>query len=388
MITLNEEQQHAVAIALAGNNIFLTGKAGTGKTVVINEFRRSSNKNIITLAPTAFAATNLDEALTIHSALKLPATFFNSDWEPSYNKTMAELCDAVDVIIIDEISMVRADLFCAIDKLFCFYAKGNDCCRPFGGKQIIVVGDFYQLPPVVKNNEVFEVLNEEFNGIYAFNTLSWQHAKFTNIFLNKVHRQKDMRHLILLNAIRFNDPDLARHLEFSKLNVIDNSIALSNNKNICCVCCTKTVANKINLHAYNLLDSPAFHNIGEIIGKFPKSDLPVEQILSLKLQEKVVILANKRAGFRHSEYLYTNGDIGEIIDFDNDKKIVSIKLLSGTIVNISVTEWENYEYKVKVENGVKKIVTELVGKFIQYPMPQLMLLLFINHKEKPCHICI
>lgn len=369
MIILNNEQQYAVTRMLTGENIFLTGKAGTGKTAVINKFRELNSKNLIALAPTAFAAANLQEAATIHSGLQLPAIFFNHDWVPGYNTAMEELCLTTDIILIDEVSMVRADLLTAIDKLFRFYAVEDNKQKAFGGKQIIVVGDFYQLPPVVTDNEVYEVLNAEFNGIYAFNTKAWLAANFTNIFLNIIHRQSDVNHIALLDAIRSNSPKLQHYLDYCNFNIIDDIDALNSDNDINCVCCTNKVANSINIYAYSCLNMmEKFNYSGTIIGDFPFCDLPTEKFLSLKVNEKVAILANKKIGLGASDYLYTNGDIGKIIAFDYENNIVKIQLLSGVIVSIVVAVWYNYKYRVVTEYGMKKIVTEAIGKFIQFPI--------------------
>ena len=176
---LNEEQKNALSKMLNGMNCFVTGVAGSGKSTLINEFRRQCNVPYVVLAPTGIAAVNVN-GQTIHSffqfspslltvdALKLQKMYF-------YRRKMIQ---SVKTIIIDEISMVRADVFCAIDWRLRELAKGPNRQKPFGGKQIIVVGDFFQLSPVVTDPIELEFMNKNCGGTYAFQTDLWKKANF------------------------------------------------------------------------------------------------------------------------------------------------------------------------------------------------------------------
>lgn len=177
-IILAEEQQKALNEMLSGRNIFLTGEAGTGKSTIVQEFKRLTSRNCVFLAPTGIAAVNIGGS-TIHSFLRLtPGLQSEDSIEPIASKKQQELIRSVDVVVIDEISMVRADLFWAIDYRLRQVMRGADRRRPFGGKQVILVGDFYQLPPVVKSEEEERTIVETLGGIYAFQTQNWAKADF------------------------------------------------------------------------------------------------------------------------------------------------------------------------------------------------------------------
>ncbi|MBO7130922.1 MAG: AAA family ATPase, partial [Fibrobacterales bacterium] len=203
---LSDEQREALDAMIAGRNVFLTGEAGTGKSTVLREFREQCDRPCVVLAPTGVAAINAGGA-TIHSFFQFKPGLLSDDAveEISSPKKRA-VVRAAQIVVIDEISMVRSDLFAAVDARLRELAVGAKARRPFGGKQIILVGDFFQLPPVVKTETEAEWLERTFGGVYAFRTALWKRAGFRCVFLKTVHRQMgDARFLAVLNAIRHGD---------------------------------------------------------------------------------------------------------------------------------------------------------------------------------------
>ena len=171
-IKLAPEQERALELMLSGKNVFLTGEAGMGKSTILREFREKCTRECVFLAPTGIAAINVGGA-TLHSFFQLkPGLLTPDSLEEIGNKSRRALIRKVKTIVIDEISMVRSDVFDAIDRRLRSLARGSNGLRPFGGKQIILVGDFFQLPPVVKSETEDEYLRKVLGGYYAFQTLS------------------------------------------------------------------------------------------------------------------------------------------------------------------------------------------------------------------------
>ena len=293
---LNEEQQQALNQMLSGRNIFLSGNAGSGKTTVIREFQRLSRKRLICLAPTGRAALNIG-GMTIHRFFGFPATLLTRD---NVGKDLSahqlDLLQEAEVILIDEISMVRSDAFHFIEKLLRITAPDtsrslleNPCCyRPFGGRQIIVVGDFYQLAPVVKEQAVRYYLEKTHDGIYAFKTSAWQLAKFEYIFLHQVHRQEELSFLEILNSLRtgdtaVNDSKSTPRQELEKrLADLNHTCACSPFRpDAVTLCTTRSQVAKINATALQELTGPKRDYKACVTGNFPSEDYPVEAMLTL-----------------------------------------------------------------------------------------------------------
>ena len=272
---MDKLQMIALEKMFAGKNVFLSGTGGTGKSAVIRIFLENSPKNIVCVAPTGLAALNLPEAMTIHSFFKFPSDKIMLDVNDVPTDTyLAEILHSTDCIVIDEISMVRADIFNAVN--LSMKANGDAPYKPFGGKQIIVVGDFLQLPPVVTNEAVSTVLYERFGGVYAFNTNAWKEADFCSIYLDKVHRQRDPEWVAYLEMIRHRTPGVKKLLETNPIPVRDtpgHGITL---------CCRKADAEKINKDGMSKLSTPGIISTGETKGIFPEYELPVPSLLTLK----------------------------------------------------------------------------------------------------------
>ena len=205
-IKLSNEQQEALDLMLSGKNVFLTGEAGTGKSTILRKFREQCQRECVFLAPTGIAAINVSGS-TLHSFFMLkPGLLTDDSLEDISNKSKKALIRKTQVIVIDEISMVRSDIFNAIDIRLRSLADFRHKDKPFGGKQLILVGDFFQLPPVVKSGLEEDYLFNELGGIYAFQTPLWKRAKFKYVFLKTVHRQQnDDLFLSILNHLRHGD---------------------------------------------------------------------------------------------------------------------------------------------------------------------------------------
>ena len=381
--TLDGEQQQAVETMLSGKNVFLTGKAGTGKSRVIAAFKQLCQKRLVCLAPTGQAARQIGGS-TIHS-------FFNFDLSPVPSprqplpEGFAQKLAATEVIIIDEISMVSSAMFSQID-LVLREVVGND--RPFGGIQIIGVGDFCQLPPVIKNQRVREFISNNFGGIYAFETPIWKKAEFTAIVLHHIHRQTDRRLEKILDAIRSGEPleptteiVADRWLKHAPIEVDSNIDYLRLFNWICtdknvkprvfapvALCQTREQVNYINDRALErLVIEQEFSFRAVITGVFPQSEFPVAENLRLKRGVRVVIVATLH--FPDGSNC-VNGDVGTAIDiFPDIRPMVRVRLDTGRVVDVGLYNWPRSEYQVvKDDDGKESIESMVTGSFTQIPL--------------------
>ncbi len=198
LIEINEKFKEAlVVMEHTSKNVFITGKAGTGKSTLLNHFKQTTKKEIVVLAPTGVAALNID-GQTIHSFFSFaPDITLNS--VKKHSGTWAKMYKIIETIIIDEISMVRADLLDCVDKFLRLNGKNPD--KPFGGVQMVFIGDLYQLPPVVTGKEK-EIFRDHYKSPYFFDSKIFEHLDMQFIELEKIYRQKDKKFIQLLNAVR------------------------------------------------------------------------------------------------------------------------------------------------------------------------------------------
>ena len=209
-IVLNAEQEAALGVMMSGANMFLTGEAGTGKSTLVREFLRRCDRECVVLAPTGIAALNAG-GTTIHSQMMLKPELLNPlALEQLTDGSRCRVLRMAKTIVVDEVSMVRSDLFCAMDARLREVASGVRKEMPFGGKQMILVGDFMQLPPVVSDGEERKFLGERLGGAFAFETDLWAAAMFRTVFLKTVHRQSgDALFRKVLNNLRHGNFDSA-----------------------------------------------------------------------------------------------------------------------------------------------------------------------------------
>jgi ATP-dependent DNA helicase PIF1 len=347
---LNEKQQYAFEEILKGRNIFISGPGGVGKSVLVNKIRDMFEDDTIFIAPTGIAAQNI-KGSTIHRTFKFPLGFLGAAQRKKVSDKVKELFEdgSITRIVIDEISMVRGDLFTAIDDALRRIKKRN---IPFGGIQIIVVGDFFQLPPVINNRSVeAEYYYTEFKSPYAFDTDSWREAGFQTIELDKIMRQDDEKFIGALNSIRQKDENYETSLKFL------NSIGRANDSIIeetLFLCSTNADAALVNEHNYDDIAGPEKVYYATKTGSF--KDYPVPDELRLKVGVKVLICAND------ANEQYFNGQTGYITNMTNNG--VFVELSTGQIVNIEKFTWQEFEYF----NGPNGVQCKPVGTFSQLPL--------------------
>ena len=363
---------------LSGKNVFLTGEAGTGKSTILRKFREQCRKECVFLAPTGIAAINVAGS-TLHSFFMLkPGLLTEDSLEDINNKSKKALIRKTGVIVIDEISMVRSDIFNAIDLRLRYLADFRHKDKPFGGKQIILVGDFFQLPPVVKNGIEEEYLLRELGGVYAFQTPLWQKAGFKNVFLKTVHRQQnDNLFLSILNHLRHGDletNDISLPDTTEPVNVLEALTRSCVNQpeleyDPVNLCTTNREAQTLNAYHKGRISGENFIFKATVSGKFQERDYPTSAILELKIGARVMLLNNKRTP--DGEFEYVNGDVGVVQQISNSSEpTVSIFLDNGRHVSVGVAQWENMEYELETDRmtGKEMIRQREVGKFIQLPL--------------------
>jgi len=328
---------------------YITGKAGTGKSTLLTYFREKTKKNVIVLAPTGIAAINV-EGSTIHSFFQFPPQLIEKH-HITKDFTRQELFDKIDMIVIDEISMVRADILDGIDYALRINRKKD---IPFGGVQMIFFGDLYQLPPVVVGKDLNDYFEENFGGFYFFNAKVFKESSFEYIELQIIFRQKDEDFKQILNSIREDK------VTPNDLNILNTRFRPNHTLTSKDVCLTLTTTNKIaediNQERMNSLISKEFLYTAEITGKFDKSSYPTEQRLILKEGAQIMMLKND------SKKRWVNGTIG-IIKKLSDEVVVEI---DGTSYTIEKATWEVVEYQYNKEE--KKIEAVITGSFTQFPV--------------------
>jgi len=364
-IELNEDFVNAFnLIENTNRNIFLTGKAGTGKSTLLSYFRYQTEKKIVVLAPTGVAALNI-KGQTIHSFFD----FKPNVTESKIRKRKGDFYKKIDCIIIDEISMVRADLLDCVDKFL--RLNGKDKVANFGGVQMIFIGDLYQLPPVMAEAEK-KIFEEHYETPYFFSSKVFKIFDFDFIELNKIYRQKDNLFINLLNIIRSNS------LKSSHLEILNKRYGkeceITKENFYINLTTTNKKADEINLKRLEEIKEKEHVYNGLIKGDFDKNYLPTENILRIKNGSQVMLLNN------HSEGKWVNGSVGKVIkiienseaikyggveeEINND--IIIIELDNGDIIEVEPHKWDifNYEYN----NDSDSIESKPIGAFIQFPI--------------------
>ncbi|HAV10832.1 MAG TPA: AAA family ATPase [Dehalococcoidia bacterium] len=357
-IEINEQFQRALdMMERTGNNVFITGRAGTGKSTLLEYFRTITMKKVAVLAPTGVAALNV-KGQTIHSFFKFKPdiTLQKVKRIKKDDDHSATIYEKLDSIVIDEISMVRADLLDCVDKFL--RLNGQRKNTPFGGIQMIFVGDLYQLPPVVKSDEK-AIFSVNYETPYFFSAQAFEHLKVEFIELEKIYRQHDDRFIDLLNAIRNNSITEA---ELKTLNrrYIDDYKPPQNDFYIYLTTTNKT-ADLINAKQLETLHGDIHLFTGTLEGDFGKESLPTAIELQLKVGAQIMMLNNDAAG------RWVNGTIGKVTGIEtietNDTVIIA-ELANGDTVTISPYTWEIFKFFIKDA----ALESEIVGRFTQYPL--------------------
>ena len=339
------------------SNIFLTGKAGTGKTTFLKDVKKYTKKNHIVLAPTGVAAVNAS-AMTIHSFFQFGfGPYVKGISEPEGNYMMRrekrELIKSLELIIIDEISMVRADVLDHINDELQRIRRNSE---PFGGVQLLMIGDLQQLPPITPDNEL-EILKPHYDSMYFFDSKSLRNSDYYCIELKSVYRQTDQRFIDILNRVRTGD---VTHSDLDELNshhVADFRPAQGDN--YIQLVTHNRMADAINQREMAALSADTFMFDAKVTGTFPEDAFPTSRQLEIKKGAQVMFVKND------PDKRFINGMLGEVEEVSDDNIRVR---LSGkdNIVKVEPTAWENIRYHMNEETH--KIESTKIGSFMQYPI--------------------
>ena len=362
----NAELQNALQIIqFTRRSLFLTGKAGTGKSTFLRYIAANTKKKHIVLAPTGIAAINAGGS-TLHSFFKLPFhpllpndsmySVRNIRNTLKYNSEKIKIIREVELIIIDEISMVRADIIDFIDKVLRVYCRNMR--EPFGGKQLLLVGDIYQLEPVVREDDR-KLLNPFYRSSFFFDAKIFQQFQLVSIELKKVYRQSDPVFIGILDNIRtsqarIQDLQLLNQRVGARLDEGDSKLAIT-------LSTRRDTVDYINDSQLKLLPGEPCLFRGRIQGEFPESSLPTPIELYLKTGAQIIFIKND------IEHQWVNGTLGTIIGFDEDENAkIYVRTEEGKDVMVEPAAWSNMRYHFnEVE---KKIEEEEIGRYEQYPI--------------------
>lgn len=343
-------------------SVFLTGKAGTGKSTFLKYICRNTDKKYVVLAPTGIAAVNAG-GVTMHSFFRLPfKPLLPDDPEFSehrlkermkYPKPLIKLIRELDLIIIDEISMVRADIIDFIDKILRVYCDNRR--EPFGGKQLLLVGDVFQLEPVV-TGDMRDILARFYPDNYFYSARVFQEVKLVPIELRKVYRQSDSRFIDLLDRMRSGRPTRA---DMELLNAkVGREMSAGDDRMVMTLATTRGTVDSINDSKLEELPSEEELLIGEITGDFPENALPTLLELTLKVGAQVVFIKND------PERRWVNGTIGRVISIDDDH--IMVELDSGDTHVVEPAVWSNIRYEY--DEASRKVKEIVLGQFKQFPV--------------------
>ncbi|WP_255412486.1 helix-turn-helix domain-containing protein [Dysgonomonas sp. Marseille-P4361] len=351
----------ADVVCNTSQNVFLTGKAGTGKTTFLHYICNNTDKNVIVAAPTGVAAINAG-GVTLHSLLQLPFEPFIPNFEGKkkldfhfkLRKSKIEMLRELDLLIIDEVSMLRADLLDAIDYMLKRYRNNQ---RPFGGVQMLFIGDMFQLPPVVQSAE-WEELKYYYPSPFFFHAQALADNTPLYIELKTIYRQQDQRFIEILNRIRNN---CTTPYDLTILNQRYNPTFKHSEEDKYVVLCTHNYkADRINKEELTRLDTKEFVFKGEVKGDFSENSLPTEQNLVLKEGAQVMFVKNDVGESRR----YYNGKLATISHLGSDR--IEVRFENGYLMELEKETWNNIRYTLNAESG--EIEEEVLGSYSQYPI--------------------
>ena len=356
VLSLNDDFKYALdVIEKQGQSVFITGRAGTGKSTLLRLFRNTTRKKTVVLAPTGIAALNV-KGQTIHSFFGFPAKPLDRS-ELFKKRRRHKLYKKIEVLIIDEISMVRADL---LDNIDTFLRVNRENPEPFGGVQVVFFGDLFQLPPVVANEVEAQILQNQYDSPYFFSAeVLRNELQLEIIELRKIYRQDNRHFLRLLEMIRLNQMDYddledLNERFFPDFTPEGNYITLS---------ARNATVNSINKRAIAELVTPPFIFMATIKGDFNPKFYPTAATLVLKEGAQVMFIKND------PEKKFVNGTIGKVHRLDADKVEVIVEegLGKTKVIEVVPMDWEILRYKIN-EKDPEKIETEVIGSFSQYPL--------------------
>lgn len=363
----NKEWQDALQIInYTRRSLFLTGKAGTGKSTFLRYVSKNTKKKHVILAPTGIAAINAGGS-TLHSFFKLPfhpllPNDVQYDWKHlkktlKYNSAQCKLIREVELIIIDEISMVRADIIDFIDKVLRAYTRNPE---PFGGKQLLLVGDIYQLEPVLKDDDR-QLLQPFYPSAYFFNAKVWQTMPIVSIELRKVYRQTDDKFIAILDRIR-NNTATQHDLDSlnSRVQTTNTNPPSPTTQLTVTLAARRDTVDFINDQQLNALDGEISMFKGEIKGNFPESSLPTPMELHLKPGAQIIFIKNDK------EKRWVNGTLGTIEYIDEEGGVIGVITEEHEEFDVERDIWENMRYTFNEKE--QKIEEELLGTYTQFPL--------------------
>ncbi len=363
----NREFQDALnLVRYTRQSVFLTGKAGTGKSTFLRYVCKHTKKKHVVLAPTGIAAINAGGS-TLHSFFKLPFYPLLPD-DPNfslqrgriheffkYSKQHRKLLEELELVIIDEISMVRADIIDAVDRILRVYS--HNLRQPFGGKQLLLVGDVFQLEPVVKADDR-EILNRFYPSPYFFSARVFTQIELVSIELQKVYRQTDPGFISVLDHIRNNTIEAA---DLQQLNTRCNVPDSPDDKDLYITLATRRDnVDYINSHKLAELPGEAATFRGKVTGEFPDSSLPTSLDLTLKPGAQIIFVKND------FEKRWVNGTIGVVAGFDLEEETLYVQTDDGKECDVKPETWRNIRYTYNEQK--KQIEEEELGTFSQFPV--------------------
>ena len=338
-------------------HIFLTGKAGTGKTTFLRNLAIKTYKRMVIVAPTGVAAINAG-GVTIHSFFQLPFGPILPDSNTinfqKISRTKLKIMRSLDLLVIDEISMVRADLLDAIDSVL-RKARRND--KPFGGVQLLMIGDIQQLAPVARQNE-WELLQGYYKSVYFFDSHVLQKNPYICVELDHIYRQNDTDFIEILNQVRNNSLDSKRLQLLNSRHIPD--FRPDDDEGYITLTTHNYQADEINDEKLNAIDSKTLTFTADITGIFPENSYPTKETLDLKVGAQVMFVKNDPS----HEKQYYNGKIGKIIDYDKNE---GIKVrCDDDIIVVTPVKWQNFEYTLNEDTN--EIEEKEIGSFTQIPL--------------------
>ena len=357
--TNNIEFQTALELIQETNqSFFLTGKAGTGKSTFLKHIVETVSKDFVVIAPTGIAAVNVG-GVTIHSFFQFPLRPLLPEdedikifWKDSERR---KIISAMDTLIIDEISMVRADLIDGID--YSLRKNGGNPNLPFGGKQVVFVGDIFQLEPVtIKNSGEQKIISEIYGSSYFYNAKVFERVSLFTVELQKVYRQTDSAFISLLDKVRVKE---ISQTDLNKINTRVFSQSELNKNDFAITLTTKNdLADIVNIKKLTELKTDSFTYNAEVSDEFEESKYPTEPELTLKIGAQVIFIKND------TDKRWVNGTIGQVSGLTDTE--IKVMLKDGEIYSVEKRIWENIKYQYNQEK--KKIEQEIVGTFKQYPL--------------------
>lgn len=366
----NQKLQFAEELVLyTDSHIFLTGRAGTGKTTFLRNLRAKTYKRMVVVAPTGVAAINAG-GQTIHSFFQLPfgpqipedgnespkpnARALASQYQ-KLRKSKLNIIRSLDLLVIDEISMVRADVLDAIDAVL---RRARRSQKPFGGVQLLMIGDVHQLAPVAKPDE-WEILAPYYNNVYFFGSHVLQKTSYLCVELDHVYRQHDEDFITLLNKVRDNRMD-AECLQLLNQRYLPD-FSPKDNEGYITLTTHNFQADEINESKLEALPSQSVFFDADIKGTFPENAFPTKEELELKIGAQVMFVKNDPS----PEKAFFNGKIGRIVGIDEDQGTVEVQC-GDEILTVTKLTWQNMEYSINAEN--QNIEENEIGSFTQIPL--------------------